>query len=171
MRTGTEVHLVHVFFSPYQLPGCANRGGRPLRRDSEHRIATAQSSIHTADGCGREGACPLKTPMKGTRTIEKKTVKHTLRMTESESERLRQWAEKAGITQAEFVRQKVFGHTPVPMPGNVFWNHMADLYAIHDRLHQEEIKADLRSLILSIQSEATTPREVSDDGNDKAVAH
>ena len=105
------------------------------------------------------------------RTIEKKTVKHTLRMTESESERLRQWAENAGITQAEFVRQKVFGHTPVPMPGNVFWNHMADLYAIHDRLHQEEIKEDLCRLILMIQSEATTPIEVTDDGNNKVVAH
>ena len=105
------------------------------------------------------------------RTIDKKTVKHTLRMTESESEMLRRWAEKAGITQAEFVRQKVFGHTPVPMPGNVFWNHMTGLYSIHDRLHQEEIKADLRSLILAIQSEATTPREVTDNGNDKAVAH
>ena len=171
MRTGTEVHLVHVFFTPYQFPGCANRGGRPVRRDSEHRIATAQSSIHTANGCGREGASPLKTPVKGMRTIDKKTVKHTLRMTESESEMLRRWAEKAGITQAEFVRQKVFGHTPVPLPGNVFWNHMTGLYSIHDRLHQEEIKADLRSLILAIQSEATTPREVTDNGNDKAVAH
>ena len=68
------------------------------------------------------------------RSIEKKTVKHTLRMTEKESQRLKRQSEKAGISQAEFVRQKVFGLEPVPMPDNAFWNHMADLYAIHDRV-------------------------------------
>ena len=104
-------------------------------------------------------------------TIEKKTVKHTLRMTEAESKKLQRRAEKAGFSQAEFVRQKVFGLEPAPMPDNAFWNHMAELYAIHDRLKDESIKADLRCLILMIQSEATLPREVESNGNDEALAH
>ena len=104
-------------------------------------------------------------------TIEKKTVKHTLRMTEKESQRLKRLSEKAGISQAEFVRQKVFGLEPAPMPGNAFWNHMADLYEIHDRLKDESIKSDLQRLILEIQSEATLPREVESDGDNKTVAH
>ena len=158
--------------------GNSGRASKPVRgclwrvrRDNEHRIATAQSSIHTASGCGREGANPLKTPEKGLIKIEKKTVKHTLRMTEAESKKLQRRAEKAGISQAEFVRQKVFGLEPVPMPDNAFWNHIEDLYAIHDRMKDESIKSDLRRLILEIQSEATLPREVQSDGNNEAVAH
>jgi len=142
-----------------------------VHRNNEHRIATAQSSIHTASGCGREGASPLKTPQKGLIKIEKKTIKHTLRMTEKESRKLKKQAEKAGISQAEFVRQKVFGLEPVPMPDNAFWNHMEDLYEIHDQIKEESIRAQLRQLILTIQSEATSPREVILHGNDEAVAH
>lgn len=98
--------------------------------------------------------------------IEKKTAKHTLRMTESESKKLKRRAEKAGISQAEFVRQKVFGLEPAPMPSNVFWDHMADLYAIHDRLTDESLRRKMEQLILTIQSEATLPREVESHGND-----
>ena len=105
------------------------------------------------------------------RTIEKKTVKHTLRMTEKESQRLKRQAERAGISQAEFVRQKVFGLEPAPMPDNAFWNHMAELYEIHDALTDENIRERIRQLILAIQSEATLPREVESNGNDEAVAH
>ena len=148
-----------------------SRGLWRVHRDNEHRIATAQSSIHTASGCGREGANPLKTPEKGMRIIEKKTIKHTLRMTEKESQRLKRQSEKAGISQAEFVRQKIFGLEPVPMPGDAFWNHMADLYEIHDRIKEESIRAQLRRLILTIQSEATSPREVMPHGDNEAVAH
>ena len=104
-------------------------------------------------------------------TIEKKTVKHTLRMTEKESVKLRKQAEKAGISQAEFVRQKVFGLEPAPMPDNAFWNHMADLYEIHDDLTDEGFRERIRRLILEIQSEATLPREVESNGDDEAVAH
>ena len=105
------------------------------------------------------------------RTIEKKTIKHTLRMTEKESEKLKKQAEKAGISQAEFVRQKVFGLEPIPMPNDAFWNHMAELYEIHDLLTNESVRERIRRLILVIQSEATSPREVMSDGDDKAVAH
>lgn len=170
MRTGTEVHMVHVFSPLISFPVVPTGADGPSVKIASIGLRRRNPASTPLTGVDVKEQ-PLKTPMKGMRTIDKKTVKHTLRMTESESERLRQWAEKAGITQAEFVRQKVFGHTPVPMPGNVFWNHMADLYAIHDRVRQEEIKEDLRSLILTIQSESTTPREVTDNGNDKAVAH
>lgn len=105
------------------------------------------------------------------RSIEKKTIKHTLRMTEVESKKLQHRAEKAGISQAEFIRQKVFGLEPAPMPDNAFWNHMAELYEIHDALTDENIRDHIRQLILSIQSEATSPREVMPHGNDEAVAH
>ena len=103
--------------------------------------------------------------------MEKKPVKLTLRMTEKESQKLKHRAEKAGISQAEFVRQKVFGFEPAPMPENPFWEHMAELYNIHDWLKDERLRDDLRKLTLQIQTEATAPRKVVDHGNDEAVAH
>ena len=103
--------------------------------------------------------------------ISKKTVKHTLRMSERESQKLDRLAESAGISKAEYVRQKVFGKEPQPMPTSAFWNHMDTLYALHDRLKDAESRKLLQQLILTIQAEATLPKEVTEDGNHQPMAH
>ena len=136
---------------------------KTVRKDSEHRIATAQSI--------EEGAQPLKNPQKGMIIIGKKTVKHTLRMSERESQQLDRLAENAGISKAEYVRQKVFGKEPQPMPAPAFWNHMDTLYALHDQLKDAETKQLLQQLILTIQAETTLPKEVTEDGNHQPMAH
>ena len=136
---------------------------KTVRKDSEHRIATAQST--------EEGALPLKNPQKGMIIISNKTVKHTLRMSEQESQKLDRLAERAGISKAEYVRQKVFGKEPQPMPTPAFWNHMDTLYTLHDRLKDAESRKLLQQLILTIQAEATQPKEVTDDGNHQLMAH
>ena len=100
-----------------------------------------------------------------------RTVKHTLRMTEKESKKLDQWSQAAGISKAEYVRQKVFGKEPQPKPASAFWNHMDDLYAIHDQLKEEYTKQMLQRLILTIQAEATLPKEVTGHGNHQLMAH
>ena len=103
--------------------------------------------------------------------ISNKTVKHTLRMSEQESKKLDQWSQSAGISKAEYVRQKVFGKEPQPMPTPTFWNHMDALYALHARLKDAESKQLLQQLILTIQAEATQPKEVTEDGNYQPLAH
>ena len=103
--------------------------------------------------------------------IEKKTVKHTLRMTEKESQKLQKWADLAGLSKAEYVRQKVFGKEPQPMPNSAFWNHLAELSAIHDQIHNIALRKQIQKLILEIQAEATSPKEVTGHGNNEAVAH
>ena len=103
--------------------------------------------------------------------IEKKTVKHTLRMTEKESQKLQKWADRAGLPKAEYVRQKVFGKEPQPMPTPVFWNHLVELSAIHDQTHNITLRKQIQKLILEIQAEATSPKEVTDHGNNEAMAH
>ena len=105
------------------------------------------------------------------RTIDKKTVKHTLRMTEKESQKLQKWADRAGLSKAEYVRQKVFGKEPQPMPTPAFWKHLAELSAIHDQIHNITLRRQIQKLILDIQAEATSPKEVSNHGNNEAVAH
>ena len=114
---------------------------------------------------------PLKNPQKGMIIISKKTVKHTLRMSERESQKLDRLAERAGISKAEYVRQMVFGKEPQPMPTPAFWNHMDELYALHDRLKDAESKQLLQQLILAIQAEATLPKEVTEDGNHQPMAY
>ena len=114
---------------------------------------------------------PLKNPQKGMIFINKKTVKHTLRMSEQESKKLDQWSQAAGISKAEYVRQKVFGKEPQPMPTPAFWNHMDTLYALQDQLKEEHTRQMLQRLILTIQTEATLPKEVMDDGNHQPMAH
>ena len=103
--------------------------------------------------------------------IEKRTVKHTLRMTEKESQKLQKWADRAGLPKAEYVRQKVFGKEPQPMPTPAFWNHLAELSAIHDQVQNIALRKQMQKLILKIQAEATQPKEVTANGNHETVAH
>ena len=114
---------------------------------------------------------PLKNPQERNEKMSTRTVKHTLRMTEKESIKLDQWSQAAGLSKAEYVRQKVFGKEPQPKPASAFWNHMDALYAIHDQLKEEHTRQMLQRLILTIQAEATLPKEVTDHGNDQPMAH
>ena len=92
-------------------------------------------------------------------------------MTEKESQKLQKWADRAGLSKAEYVRQKVFGKEPQPMPTPAFWKHLAELSAIHDQIHNITLRKQIQKLILEIQAEATLPKEVTDYGNHQAVAH
>ena len=92
-------------------------------------------------------------------------------MTQKESQKLQQWAERAGIPKAEYVRQKVFGKEPQPMPDDVFWKRLAELSAIHDRIHNITLRKQMEKLILEIQAEATLPKEVINHGDHQPVAH
>lgn len=57
------------------------------------------------------------------------------------------------------------------MPAPAFWNHLAELSATHDQTHNITLRKQIQKLILEIQSEATSPKEVTDHGNNEAVAH
>ena len=92
-------------------------------------------------------------------------------MTQKESQKLQQWAERAGISKAEYVRQKVFGKEPRPMPDDVFWKRLAALSNIHDQIHNIALRKQMEKLILEIQAEVTLPKEVVNYGDDQPVAH
>ena len=92
-------------------------------------------------------------------------------MTEKESQKLQRWADRAGLSKAEYMRQKVFGKEPQPLPKTAFWNHLAELSDIHDQTHNITLRKQIQKLILEIQAEATQPKEVTDDGNHEAVAY
>lgn len=57
------------------------------------------------------------------------------------------------------------------MPTPAFWDHLAELSAIHDQTHNIPLRKQIQKLILDIQAEATLPKEVTGDGDDQPVAH
>ena len=57
------------------------------------------------------------------------------------------------------------------MPAPAFWNHMAELSAIHDQIHNVMLRKQIQKLILEIQAEATLPKEVTNHGNNEAMAY
>lgn len=97
-----------------------------------------------------------------------KTIKHTVRMSEVESRKLEKWAKKAGLSKAEFIRQKVFGKEPHEMPEPVFWAHLEELYKLHGKIKDPEPRKDLEQFVLAVQREATQG-EVRIRGNHKPL--
>ena len=57
------------------------------------------------------------------------------------------------------------------MPDDVFWKRLAELSAIHDRIHNIVLRKQMEKLILEIQAEVTLPKEVVNYGDDQPVAH
>ena len=57
------------------------------------------------------------------------------------------------------------------MPTPAFWNHLAELSAIHDQVQNIALRKQMQKLILKIQAEATQPKEVTANGNHETVAH
>ena len=57
------------------------------------------------------------------------------------------------------------------MPTSAFWNHLAELSAIYDQTNNIALRKQIQKLILEIQAEATSPKEVTADGNNETVAH
>lgn len=76
-------------------------------------------------------------------------------MAEKESQKLQKWAERAGLSKAESVRQKVFGKEPQPMPTPSFWNHLAELSAIHDQIHNITLRKQIQKLILDADQQGS----------------
>lgn len=68
---------------------------------------------------------------------------------------MQQWAERAGISKAEYVRQKVFGKEPQPMPDDMSWKRLAEFSAIHDQIHNITLCKQMEKLILEIQADVT----------------
>lgn len=103
--------------------------------------------------------------------IKETQIKHTLRLSRRDSQRLEKWAKAAGISKAEYMRQKLFGKEPQPMPSPPFWQYMQQLYEIHDQITDEKLRQQVQKLILEIQAEATQPREVIEHGSHQPLAH
>jgi len=149
-----------------------------VRRDSEHRIVSATIPIHSLKACGLTQGTPLFTPKKrkiktgGLRKLSKKNdekVTVTFRLTEQESQKLKQCAAACGLSVAEFMRQLCKGNAPQPIPSADFWEMLDTLYEVHAAFKKcipifpsaAEICKEIEQLAVDLQQSFTMPQKIS----------
>ena len=98
---------------------------------------------------------------------EKVTV--TFRLTEEESEKLKQCAAACGLSVAEFMRQLCKGNAPQPIPSADFWEMLDTLYEVHAAFKKcipifpsaTEICKEIEQLAVDLQQRFTTPQQLN----------
>lgn len=90
----------------------------------------------------------------------------SFRLTEEESEKLKQCAAACGISVAEFMRQLCRGNAPQPQPPKEFWELLNALYEVHAAFQTcipyypaaAEICKEIEDFILELQQTFTSPK-------------
>lgn len=97
---------------------------------------------------------------------EKVTI--TFRLTEEESQKLKQCAAACGLSAAEFMRQLCKGNAPQAIPSADFWEILNTLYEVHAAfkkcipifLSAAEICKEIEQLTVDLQQRFTTPQKI-----------
>ena len=100
---------------------------------------------------------------------EKVTI--TFRLTEQESQKLKQCAAACGLSVAEFMRQLCKGNAPQPIPSADFWEMLDTLYEVHATFKKcipifpaaAEICKEIEQLAVDLQQRFTTPQKISQE--------
>lgn len=100
---------------------------------------------------------------------EKVTV--TFRLTEEESEKLKQCAAACGLSVAEFMRQLCKGNIPQPIPSADFWEMLDTLYEVHAAFKKcipifpaaAEICKEIEQLAVDLQQRFTSPQKIGQE--------
>ena len=90
----------------------------------------------------------------------------SFRLTEEESEKLKQCAAACGISVAEFMRQLCRGNAPQPQPPRKFWELLNALYEVHAAFQTcipyypaaAETCKEIEDFILELQQTFTAPQ-------------
>lgn len=93
----------------------------------------------------------------------------TFRLTEEESQKLKQCAAACGMSVAEFMRQLCKGYAPQPIPSADFWEMLDTLYEVHAAFKKcipifpaaAEICKEIEQLAVDLQQRFTTPQKIS----------
>ena len=100
-----------------------------------------------------------------------RNVPVTVRLTEKESQKLKQCAAACGLSVAEFMRQLCKGNAPQPEPPEEFWQLLNTLYEVHAAFKKcipifpsaAEICKEIEQLTVDLQQRFTTPQKISQD--------
>ncbi len=100
---------------------------------------------------------------------EKVTI--TFRLTEKESQKLKQCAAACGLSAAEFMRQLCKGNAPQPIPSADFWEMLNTLYEVHAAFKNcipifpsaAEICKEIEQLAVDLQQRFTAPQKINQE--------
>ncbi len=100
---------------------------------------------------------------------EKVTI--TFRLTEKESQKLKQCAAVCGLSAAEFMRQLCKGNAPQPIPSADFWEMLNTLYEVHAAFKKcipifpsaSEICKEIEQLAVDLQQRFTALQKINQE--------
>lgn len=95
----------------------------------------------------------------------------TVRLTEQESQKLKQCAADCGLSVAGFMRQICKGNAPQPIPSADFWEMLNTLYEVHAAFKKcipiypfaVEICKEIEQLAVDLQQRFTKPQKISQE--------
>jgi len=95
----------------------------------------------------------------------------TVRLTQEESQKLKQCAAACGLSAAEFMRQLCKGNAPQPIPSADFWEMLDTLYDVHAAFKKcipifpaaAEICKEIEQLTVDLQQRFTMPNKISQE--------
>ncbi len=92
--------------------------------------------------------------------MNKRTTAIYVRVTEKEKSRIKQKADKCGLSQSEYLRKRALGYSPkalLPESFYEFSNKLGDVYEQLNNGYNTEIEEKLLSLLDEIQLKLLTP--------------
>ena len=92
--------------------------------------------------------------------MNERTTAIYVRVTEKEKSRIKQKADKCGLSQSEYLRKRALGYSPkalLPESFYEFSNKLADVYEQLNNGYNTEIEEKLLSLLDEIQLKLLTP--------------
>ena len=93
----------------------------------------------------------------------KRDIKKSFWVNSAEDKEIKKKSQKAGLTEAEFLRQRVKGYHPVVIPDEIFWKAMEAIREFAGRIDKVAMNADSEADMITILSEARRWREFQND--------
>lgn len=94
--------------------------------------------------------------------MNERTTAIYVRVTEKEKSRIKQKADKCGLSQSEYLRKRALGYSPkalLPESFYEFSNKLGDVYEQLNNGYNTEIEEKLLSLLDEIQLKLLTPEK------------
>ena len=91
---------------------------------------------------------------KGDNKYMRRDIKKSFWVNSEEDRDIKAKSQAAGLTEAEFLRQRVKGYHPVVMPDEVFWKTMESIREFADRIDEVAMNADNKADMIAIMAEA-----------------
>lgn len=83
-----------------------------------------------------------------------------MRVTEKEKSRIKQKADKCGLSQSEYLRKRALGYSPKALLPESFYEFSSKLGEVYEQINKEyntEVEEKLLSLLDEIQLKLLTP--------------